>query len=383
MANLGQIVHTLASSKAPMNGTEWWLNDAVKDEAGAQCQRLSIKAAEIRAEVTRLMSSVPREPQNIEIMTTLMRRAQAVDHEITIWMKSLPEHYQYKTMAWEDHVPNGDYSKAEVFPGRVDFYQDMWTASVWNMARVSRLALLSAIVRCAAWICSPVDYRTTPEYAACAADCVETITDIIASVPYHLGWHHKRPDLIQRSSVSGFACGDEESQKALAGYFLTWPLASINGQDYTTDAQRAWIVGRLRYIGNEVGIRYAHMLADVSCHEGMGHAFGCQFSRIVANERLTDERARALYAHTARRTDGVAVPPSNQLREAALGPVGATAPRLRPEPAPATGGHAQGVRRAAEERSPDAGCGKQYREVRRVDGTEVARRLAWAWHICT
>jgi hypothetical protein len=198
-------------------------------------------------------------------MLDLIRRAHVVDGELIIWMRSLPEQYQYKTVTWEDKVPNGDYAKAEVFPGRVDVYQDFWTASVWNMARVSRLALHSTIVRCAAWVCSPVDYRTTPHYAAAARDCVEIITDVIASVPYHLGWHLKRRDLLlHRPDISSFACGEEESQKGLAGYFLTWPLTCIQGQDYTTDAQRAWIIGRLRYIGDELGIKYAHMLAEVS-----------------------------------------------------------------------------------------------------------------------
>jgi hypothetical protein len=245
-------------------GVEWWLSDAVKDEFAAECQRLGIKTSELRAEVTRLMSSVARSPENIEIMLDMIKRAQTVDQEVVNWMRNLPEQYQYKTVSWEDNVPNGDYSKAEVFPGRVDLYQDFWTASVWNMARVNRLCLASVIVRSAAWVCSPVDYRTTPEYATAARTCVDTITDIIASVPYHLGWHLKRPDLVQRANASSFACGEEDHQKGLAGYFLTWPLAIVNGQDYTTDAQRVWTIGRLRYIGDEVGVKYAHTLAEVS-----------------------------------------------------------------------------------------------------------------------
>jgi hypothetical protein len=52
--------------------------------------------------------------------------------------------------------------------------------------------------------------------------------------------------------------------KGLAGYFLTWPLACVMNQDYVTDHQRQWIVGRLRYIGDELGIRYAHILSQVS-----------------------------------------------------------------------------------------------------------------------
>lgn len=261
------IIHTLSTGKAPIMGVEWWISDAVKDEAAARCQRLNIKTSELRAEVTRLMTTMARTPENIELMLALIRRAQVIDQECVNWTKGLPELWQYKTVAWEDNVPGGNYCKAEVYPGRVDVYTDFWIASVWNMVRVSRICLASVVVRCAAWVCSPVDYRTTPEYATAARTCVDTITDIIASVPYHLGWHLKRKQqLLQKNpNLSGFACGEDDNpgMKGLAGYFLTWPLACLVSQDYSTDSQRAWAIGRLRFIGDELGVKYAHILAEL------------------------------------------------------------------------------------------------------------------------
>lgn len=259
------IIHTLTSGKSPIMGVDWWISDAVKDESAAECQRINIKTSELRAEITRLMSTVARTPENIELMLALIRRAQSVDAECQRWMKRVPDTWRWKSVAWEDSVPSGDFSRAEVFPGRVDIYRDFYIASVWNMVRVSRLVLASVIVRCAAWVCSPVDYRTTPEYATAARTCMDTITDIIASVPYHLGWHLKpeRRHLLEKQ-LSGFACGEEDSLKGLAGYFLTWPLGCIQGQDYTTDAQRSWIKGRLTYIADELGVKYAHILCQVS-----------------------------------------------------------------------------------------------------------------------
>ncbi|KAK3936900.1 hypothetical protein QBC46DRAFT_461206 [Diplogelasinospora grovesii] len=257
------IIHTLTSGKAPIMGVEWWMGDAVKDEMAASCQRLNLRTSELRAEVTRVMTTVARTPENVELMQCLMRRAQELDADSVEWMRRLPEHWQYKTLCWEDHVPNGDYSRAEVFPGRVDVYNDFWIASVWNMARTNRLILASITVRCAAWVCSPVDYRTTPEYATAARVCMDTITDILACVPYHLGWHVKRKHLFQNDELSGFACGDDSDTKGLAGYFLTWPLACVMGQDYATDAQRQWVQGRLKFIGDELGIKYAHILSQL------------------------------------------------------------------------------------------------------------------------
>ncbi|KAI8965534.1 hypothetical protein F5Y11DRAFT_294155 [Daldinia sp. FL1419] len=261
------IIHSLTSGTTPIMGAKWWIDDAVRDNTAAACHRLMIKTGELRAEVTRLMNSMARTPDNTEIMFDLLRRVQIADQEVVAWMRNVPDEWRFRTVAWEDHVPNGDYSKAEVFPGRVDVYQDFYITSVWNTSRTARLVLASLVVRCAAWISSPGDYRTTPEYATAARTCVDTITDIIASVPYQLGWHlrkdrrHYVPQ--HQRQQPGFACGEEDSPKALAGYFLTWPLICVHSQDYTTDAQRAWIHGRLRFIGDEMGVKYAHVLRQL------------------------------------------------------------------------------------------------------------------------
>ncbi|KAH7015123.1 hypothetical protein EDB80DRAFT_326908 [Ilyonectria destructans] len=258
------IIHTLTSGKAPIMGVEWWIGDAVKNHYGSECQRLNIRTAELRSEVNRLMTTLARSPENIELLLDMIRRCQTVDQQHLNWARELPEYFRFKSVAWEDNVPNGNYALAEVFPGRVDAYQDLWVASVWNMMRCSRIILASLIVRCAAWVCSPVDYRTTPEYATSARTCVDLITDIIASVPYQLGWFSKRRELLEMDHLSTFGCGEEEALKGLPGYFLTWPLTCIQGQDYTTDAQRAWTKGRLQYIGNHLGIRYANMLYQLN-----------------------------------------------------------------------------------------------------------------------
>ncbi|KAK7428685.1 hypothetical protein QQZ08_004779 [Neonectria magnoliae] len=258
------IIHTLTSGKAPIMGVEWWLGDAVKNHYGAECQRLNIRTAELRSEVNRLMSTLARSPENIELLLAMIRRCQTVDQQHVNWVRELPEYFRFKAAAWEDNVPNGNYGAAEVFPGRVDVYQDLWVASVYNMMRCSRIILASLIVRCAAWVCSPVDYRTTPEYATSARICVDMITDIIASVPYQLGWFSKRKELLETHNLSAFGCGEEDALKGLPGYFLTWPLTCIQGQDYTTDAQRAWAKGRLLFIGNDLGIRYANMLHQLN-----------------------------------------------------------------------------------------------------------------------
>jgi hypothetical protein len=142
-----QIIHTLTSGKAPAMGADWWVDDAIVDSTAADCQRIGLKAGELRAEATRIMATVTRTPENIERVRDLMHRAQALDEQITAWMHSVPDTWKFRTLCWQLHnlaVPGGsDYFKAEVFPGRVDMYSDFWVAGVWNQddTHVHRRAL--------------------------------------------------------------------------------------------------------------------------------------------------------------------------------------------------------------------------------------------------
>ncbi|KAI3339339.1 hypothetical protein F4824DRAFT_508711 [Ustulina deusta] len=258
-------VYCLTASQAPSMGAEWWLDSTVFSKTAAAIQRLMIKTSEIRAQIMQLIDTLTKTPENIELMLDMIRKAKATDQEVLEWQQTQggSEDWHYKTVAWEDSVLNGDYARAEVFPGRVDVYNDIWIGSVANSARTVRLILHSAIVRCAAWVCSPVDYRTTPEYATAAGVCRDAITDIIASVPYFLGWHLKRKDVSDKTNFGTFACGEEDSAKGLAGYLVTWPLTCVISQDYATDAQRAWVLGRLRKIGVDLGVKYALAMSQL------------------------------------------------------------------------------------------------------------------------
>ncbi|OAA49545.1 hypothetical protein NOR_01468 [Metarhizium rileyi] len=257
------IIHSLSTSKSPGMDASWWFEDAVRDRHASECQRLCIKIGELRGEANRILTSVPRTPDNMEIVIDMIRKCQAQDQACLSWCKNLPDYFQCKTATWEDNVPNGDYTMAEVYPGRVDVYNDLWVATIWNMLRCGRIILNSIIVRCAAWVCAPVDYRTTPEYANAAGTTVDIVTDVISSVPYQLGWFSKRKGLLERANLSTFACGEDDSSKGLSGYFMTWPLAFIQSLDYLTDSQRTWVRGRLQYIGSQLGVRYASLLTQM------------------------------------------------------------------------------------------------------------------------
>ncbi|KAK4180709.1 putative transcriptional regulatory protein [Triangularia setosa] len=266
-----QLISRALSSGIPIPfGTDWWMSSGAESNTLlATSQHLALKYTDLRTESNRLLLGQAKSSQSPEQVHRLMQKVQALDREIISWQTSVPEQFRFQTLCWvwEDDIglsKGGDYGQVEVFPGRVDVYPDFVTASAWNISRVSRLLLAALGIRLTAYICSPLDYRTTLGYHASRRICEETIPEILASVPYHLGWHMKRRgNLNSNSGISGFACGDEGPLKALPAFFLIWPLTCVKNHDITTGEQRAWAKGRLRVITDSIGLKYAQIVNNV------------------------------------------------------------------------------------------------------------------------
>lgn len=242
------------------------------DHFTAQAQQLHIRGAQLRLEVIRRLDSQSLSKTNIEAISSLIRHLRQLDQDFVSWAKSLPPQlFCPRTVAWIDSTRHDRHINNEAFTGRVDSYADIMIAALWNMYRCSRILLWAVIVRLKAWGCQSPDYRTTPEYATAATTCVNMISDIIASIPYHLGWNYSggKTTSFPQHKLSSLACGDEQAAKCLGGYLATWPLTCILAQDYTTDSQHAWVKGRLHYISNDLGVRYADGMVNVSNREDL------------------------------------------------------------------------------------------------------------------
>lgn len=245
---------------------EWWVDDASSEDVLRNITKLHLELAKFRADLNELMTLLPSTPENTQIILGYMHRAQQLDRGFAEFAQTVPDEWKYETVAWHDQTPGSDISKEEVCPGKVDLYTDIYIVSVWNNLRVSRLLLSGMIVRCAAWLCNPVDYRTTPEYASAARLGTDMITDICASIPLSLGWKMAGRGSQNEIGMSAkYACGDDDNDsKGLGGYLAIWPLFSSSCSDFATDTQRKWILGRLNYIAETLGIDQAKTFAHVS-----------------------------------------------------------------------------------------------------------------------
>lgn len=250
-------------------GVNWWMPESeVCDPIGTRFQRFSLEVSDLRAEVTRLMSVLTRNNDGLEIMLEMLRKCQDMDRRIATWLERLDEEYQPHTLYWEISPAllgsQRQLQHASVFPGRVDVYRDLVTANLWNGQRSTRMILGSLIIRVAAWICSPADYRNTPEYATAKGTIENAITGILSSVPFMLGEFNAGQSTSQAVSGLSFACGADEQAKMVGGLMVSWPLSTVRTCDFTTDEQQEWTLGRLTYISKGLGIKYADSLADVS-----------------------------------------------------------------------------------------------------------------------
>lgn len=244
-----------------------WRSESEDGDVREVVNRLALQMAELRYEINGLMTLAERTPENVSKVQDAMRRSWEIEQMLQDWIANIPSDLRFTTVAWVESISSDQLLNSEVYPGRIDTFPDVWIGSVWTLLRVTRMFVSGAVVRCAAWLNTSVDYRTTPEYAAAARLGTDAVNDIIAGVPYHLGWKANKGTL-QRFAIAGdncFSFGDNQNKpRALGAYLCTWPIFSACCSDFATDAQRTWLRGRLNYITDVMGINQAGTLALVS-----------------------------------------------------------------------------------------------------------------------
>jgi len=86
----------------------------------------------------------------------------------------------------------------------------------------------------------------------------ETTSDDTSSVANHDPPNHST---VPKKSLIHWK--DTSPLRLAGGYFLLWPLFMVGEMNLGTNEIRAWVIGRLRRIGDNMGIMLAHGLADV------------------------------------------------------------------------------------------------------------------------
>lgn len=282
-----QLIRCATLSQRYDKSIDWGAPHTFRDDGASGTVSLNMLLIDLRTDCDRILTIHSRvnDPSNRSKVLGLLARAKAAKQAYITWAnaRGRAELWNFGPAAFIEKLPQGiNLLESEVFPGRVDVYNEMWIAGIWNMGRTAGLLYSSIVVRCAAWLSPQTDFRLLPEFVEASRFDRKIVKDMIASVPFLLGWHKRqsRKDFLvppedqgrtPSYSRHGFACGDDgpaaagnaEQGKALGGYFSMWPMFVAASSDFCTDAESQWIHGRLRFISDHMGVHQANFFASV------------------------------------------------------------------------------------------------------------------------
>ena len=229
-----------------------------------------------RADVRRGVVSHPP-----EVLATALE----IDKAALSIFAEAPSRYEYETI----------YTNAEpgvVFAGCYHVYQDYLSATIWNGMRAIRL-MLHEIIRDILLKPCPcgTSFSTDEQYKAqlqLSTDIMYQMqSDIIASVPQHLGyaptkstsaptsehsfpWSHFNKRLPTSQQTPGLDSAGPPMIRVFGGYTLPWALYIAGAIDIATEPVRLWIIETLQRMGRSMGIQQAIVLADKLHKEDTG-----------------------------------------------------------------------------------------------------------------
>ena len=255
------------------DGVDWWMTDkAPQDRPYQKNAELNLKGAQLRADCEETTTLVSRTPDNIEKVSSLLRRAEALEKEYIDWYQSLPSSWEVETVAWVEHG-SIDVRTADVHPGKIHSYSNIRHGTMLINTYAIRLFVHGIILRCIAWLTKPCDYKMAPEYATLSRLGAEIITDIVAGIPYFFGWHQRpdfKPDYQARSPCGSNDLGAGHHALALPNL---WPIFVAASSDFVTETQEAYLRGKLHYMEHTLGICGARLLSQVLSCSQMFHLY--------------------------------------------------------------------------------------------------------------
>ena len=219
----------------------------------------------------------------------ILARAMELDGNFVSIFSDVPPAWGYKTV----------YTDADpeiVFSGFYHVYRDFMTAQLWNGMRSFRILLNEMIrdVLLAGFSSRPPRFfgqEYVTQFQISTEALYQLQSDILASVPQHLGYtskghkvsslsgarvsadndrsphrllwsdfgHHRHWDSQGPASVSSYLPVIRQS----GGYLLPWPLYLAGATDIATEPVQRWVIESLRSLGRSVGIQQAMVLANM------------------------------------------------------------------------------------------------------------------------
>lgn len=181
----------------------------------------------------------------------VLRTARQIDAKLQAWVESVSE-------PWSYHPATGMQCAIDerwetfVYQDRMDVYEDVNIANVWNTYRTNRIMTYRVILTCLAQEGFPL----THEVARPAREATQQLVDAIcASVPFHLGTKMcggpRDQDEVQYPyrGQSYLTRAQRQACAAYGGWYLMDALKTCLIVDGLREGQKRWIIRQMKRIG--------------------------------------------------------------------------------------------------------------------------------------
>lgn len=246
-----QQTRNLSRRLRPSKEAELIVRDLDDDFPGKQLGGLVCETCHVLARADEILSQNTFDSVSISTLSEIVCSSILLDKRLEAWSNEVSGDYGYASME-ALHLPSFAEPPWGSQPGMpIHVYKGSSTATMWNIYRCSRIMLLQYLMKCIARNaqCGATDLAS-PRLFGIKSEAAESISslcsDVFASVPYLLGEIDQDGNLQQ--------C---RHSKAIGGFLLLWPLRLILFLDVIEPWQKAWIMRRLTYIKNVLGIQRA------------------------------------------------------------------------------------------------------------------------------
>ncbi|KAI1868505.1 uncharacterized protein JN550_006421 [Neoarthrinium moseri] len=193
-------------------------------------------------------------PLSVNDLREIRNESIALDQQFVRWQSSRASGFEPTTMGYVRQAQYGSDVSVGYWPGRIDTYFDLYVAGIWNIFRATRLLLKALIIK----LSDAVTNATEP-WIMHVLDVNRIFEDLAASIPYHLteNLHEFLGELTTSTEIT-------DPGRSLGGLLLMHPLYVAANISLLSDANKEYLRKCLLWIGAQMGIGQAALLANVS-----------------------------------------------------------------------------------------------------------------------
>ncbi|KAH7176944.1 C6 zinc finger protein [Dactylonectria macrodidyma] len=269
-----QISRPVDKTFTELDVTTLW-HDSLED------QLISIVAAIPQLQHTGMDLFTQPESTSKSDISEFMASARILHRDLSDWAIKAIDRWSYSTATNASHASGTEFS-----PSEIHRYPDFYIARVWNFYRVSRLIILSLLIRATSWWLHVLS-ETVPDgfdVAKFKARSLCLVDEICASVPFLLGQDLSKMKLPatnswetgQHSSSSKSVLPKSTSLTGVGSFSLMWPLHVACSASSVPTAQREWMRAQLQVIA-ERGESRAHSVRAMESQTLLGGTENFQF----------------------------------------------------------------------------------------------------------